>query len=169
MQSETSATALPNPDHVGVVVKDTDKTVEFLSSIGVGGPWKTFDFVQDKDILLAGEPFRLKIAFAKVGTTAFELLQPVEGNSVWAQFLKTNGEGIHHVAFSVANFDEWVSRVQSQGGRMITGGRALMKEEEDRITVVGSPEGNRWCYLDTKPGGMIIEFMDNLMGLAPVS
>jgi len=165
MQFTTGKLILPNPDHIGVVVRDADKTIMFLSSIGIPGPWRTFDFEQNKKVLLAGNPFRLKIAFAKVGPIILELLQPVDGDSVWAQFMKSNGEGIQHVAFSVADFDMWVSNIEKQGGKMITGGRSLMKQEGGKFTVVGSPEGNRWCYLDTKPGGMVIEFMDNMMGL----
>ena len=163
MQSDAGAVALPSSiHHIGVVVEDIDKTMEFLSSIWGLGPWQTFEYVQGKEGLLAGEPFRLKVAFVKVGPTQFELLQPVEGNSVWAQFLKTNGEGVHHVAFMVPNWDEMVSHVLGHGGRMIAGGRAEAKEEAGKIMVVGSATGMRWCYLDTKPGGIIVEFMDEL-------
>lgn len=138
--------ALPSPNHIGVVVEDTDKTTKFLSSVWGFGPWQTLDYRAHKDDMIVGEPFTLKIAFAKLGAVVLELLQPVKGDSIWAQALETKGEGVHHIAFSVSNWDEMVSKLQEQGGRMVVG--AIF-------------EGKRWCYFDTKPGGIIVEFMDN--------
>jgi len=146
MQSDTDTIALPSPNHIGVVVEDTDKTTKFLSSMWGLEPWQTLDYTAHKDDMIAGEPFTLKIAFTKLGSTILELLQPVEGDSIWAQALKTKGEGIHHIAFNVSNWDEMVSKLREQGGRMVVG--AIF-------------EGKRWCYFDTKPGGIIVEFMDN--------
>jgi len=146
MPSDTGAVALPSPNHIGVVVEDADKTAEFLSSIGIG-PWQTFEFSPIKDELLVGEPFTLKVTWARLGPgpIVVELLQPIEGRSLWSQFLETNGEGAHHIAFSVSNWDEMVSKLKQQGGKMVAGSIC---------------EGKRWCYFDTKPGGIIIELMD---------
>jgi len=138
--------ALPSPNHIGIVVKDADETTKFLSSMWGLGSWQTFEYSPHKDEMIVGEPFRLKIAFAKLGAVVLELLQPVKGDSIWAQALETKGEGVHHIAFSVSNWDEMVSKLQGQGGRMVVG--AIF-------------EGKRWCYFDTKPGGIIVEFMDN--------
>ncbi|MBA7507869.1 hypothetical protein ES706_06598 [subsurface metagenome] len=139
--------ALPSPNHIGVVVKDVDKTIKFLSSMCGLGPWTTFDYTAHKEDMIVGEPFALKITFTKLGPTVLELLEPVEGRSVWAQFIETNGEGIHHIAFSVSNWDEMVSKLQERGGKM--------------LVCALSSEGKRWCYFDTKPGGIVLELMDN--------
>jgi methylmalonyl-CoA/ethylmalonyl-CoA epimerase len=68
--------------------------------------------------LLVGEPFTLKVAWARLGTgpLVVELLQPVEGRLAYAQFLETKGEGVHHIAFSVSNWGEMVSKFREQGG-----------------------------------------------------
>ncbi len=91
------------PDHIGVVVKDADKTAEFLSSVWGIGPWRSMDYAPHKEDMIVGEPFALKAVFTKLGPTILELLQPVEGKSVWAEALETNGEGIHHMAFNVSD------------------------------------------------------------------
>jgi len=148
MPSDAGAVALPAAiDHIGVVVEDIDKTMEFLSSIWGLGPWQTMEYSPHKDEVLVGEPFRLKVAHAKLGPVALELLQPLEGRSIWSQFLEVKGEGIHHIAFSLSNYDEMVSKLQEQGCMMVAGA----------IT----PFGKRWSYFDTKPGGIIVEFMDS--------
>ena len=142
MQSNT--VALPSEiDHIGIVVKDVDKTIKFLSSIMGIESWKTRDFIQSKDEVLVGEPFRLKIIDAKLGATTLELIQPVEGRSYHSQVLETKGEGLDHIAFAISNYDEMVSKLQEQGHPMVVGGEW---------------HGIRWCYFGTKPGDIVVEF-----------
>ena len=143
--------ALFSLDHMGVVVKDVDETVEFLSSILGLGPWQIFETVEyykgemKMDELGVGAPFRLKLAFARLGTIVVELLQPLEGMSVYSQFLETKGEGVHHIAFDVSDFDAMASKLEEHGCRMVAGGFA---------------KGNRWAFFDTKRG-IIVEPLDN--------
>jgi len=144
MPSDAGAVALPaSIDHIGVVVEDIDKTMEFLSSIWGLGPWQTLEVSLGRDRLIVGEPFRQKLAWAKLGSTALELIQQIEGGGPWPEFLKTSGEGVHHIGFKLSNYDEMVSKLQQQGGKMVVG---------------GVYEGKRWCYFDIKPGGILVEF-----------
>ncbi len=136
----------PIPDHIGVVVKDADKTAEFLSSVWGFGPWQLIDYTPRKEDVIVGAPFTLKIRFTKLRTTILELIQPIEGESVWAKALETHGEGIQHIAFSIRNWDEMVSKFQQQGAEM--------------VAAAFTPDGKRWCYMDTKPGGIVFELMD---------
>ena len=145
MTLNVSVAALSNPHHIGVVVKDIDETTKFLSSMFGLGPWDISEYVPAKDEVIVGEPFRLKIAFAKLGETSLELLQPLEGRTIWSEFLETHGEGVHHVAFGISNWDEVVSQLQEQGSRMIAG---------------ATSEGIRFCYMDTGPAGIILELIE---------
>ncbi|MDQ1279557.1 MAG: methylmalonyl-CoA/ethylmalonyl-CoA epimerase [Thermoproteota archaeon] len=83
--------------HIGIVVRDIEKTAEFYSEkLGL-----TFNIrIMEHSGLLHGKPmkYKAKIAHAKIGSTTFELLQPMEGNSLFEEFLKKQGEGIHHIA-----------------------------------------------------------------------
>lgn len=145
MPLDTGAVDLTSPSHIGVMVKDVDKTIEFLSSVCGIGPWESAELSLDKDKLMMGEPCGLKEAHARLGSMLLELLQPAGGRSVWSEVLETKGEGIHHIAFDVPNWDEVVSKLQAQGGKMVAGGFLGKK---------------RWCYIDTKPGGIIVEVAD---------
>lgn len=131
--------------HVGIVVKDVDKTIKFLSSIWDIGPTQTIVYSPSKEELIVGEPFTAKIGYINLGTVTLELVQPLKGESLWSDFLKAKGEGIQHIAFVVSNYDEVVSKVQEQGNKMVVGG--VFK-------------GKRWCFFDTKPG-IVIEISDN--------
>ena len=142
MATDSSNIALPALDHLGVVVEDIDKTKEFLSRVLGLGPWQVIDYAPTKDELFVGEPFRLRIAVAGLASLVLELVQPMEGNSIWSEFLKSKGEGLHHIAFTVPNLDEMVQKMEEAGSR---------------VTASGSFKGKRWCYFETRPGGITIE------------
>lgn len=133
----------PSFSHVGAVVEDVNKTTEFLSSMLGFGPWQSLEYSPRKDELTAGEPFVVKFSFARLGPTLLELIQPLEGRSIFSQFLETKGEGLHHIAFSIPNWEETALKFQEQRGRMVAGGVC---------------NGKRWGYSDTNPGGIIVGF-----------
>jgi methylmalonyl-CoA/ethylmalonyl-CoA epimerase len=143
MSAQKDAVALPSPSHIGLVVKDLDKTTEFLSSLWGLGPWQPFEYAPSQEDLTVGKPFRQKIAHASLGSTVLEVVQHLEGGGPWRDFMETNGEGIHHIAFTLSNYDEMVTRLKAQGCKMVAGGFF---------------QGKRWCYFATEPGGMVIEF-----------
>ena len=132
--------------HIGVVVKDLDKTIDYYTSMWGLGPWQKLERSLTKEQLIAdavyNSPYVLKIGFAQWGSMKLELLQPVEGKSIWSDFLETSGEGIHHLCFDVSNWDEAVTQTKKQGARLLVGART--KEVS-------------WCYFETSPGGLIIE------------
>lgn len=142
MPPNKTALTLPSPSHIGVVVRDMDKTIEFLSSIFGLGPWQTIEFSPSQEELTVGKPFRQMVAHAKLGSTVLELVQQLEGGGPWPEFLESKGEGLHHIAFTVSNFDVMVARLQRQGFKMIAGGLY---------------QGKHWSYFATTPGGIVIE------------
>jgi methylmalonyl-CoA/ethylmalonyl-CoA epimerase len=140
MSPDTATLGLP--DHIGVVVKDVEKTAEFLSSTLGIGPWRISRNLSFKKMFV-GQPYSLHTAHANLGSVELELLQPLEEESLWGQFLKTRGEGLQHIAFKVSNWDEMVSKLKERA-TMVVGGV--------------NPYGKRWAYFETKPGGILVEF-----------
>lgn len=137
-----------------VIVDDAERYAENYRTI-LG-----FDVPGDYQITLAydhtqatyyGEPMnaRAKIISFMMGKVAFELLQPLDEGSVWMDYLKKNGPGIHHVAFNVprtapaaAFFADKGYRVTQQG--LFTGRSGL------------------YAYLDTdKDLGLTIELLEH--------
>ena len=123
MKSDTGAVTLPSADQVGVVVRDVDKTVEFLSSTFGIGPWRIMEVSRSEDEIRVGDgPYKLKLAFAQLGLFELELIQVLEGKTIWSDFLETKGEGLHHIGFHVPNMDELVSKMQQQGVGVLQSG-----------------------------------------------
>ena len=95
-------------DHIGHVVGDRDATIKSWSSLLGAGPWRT----RDADVL--------KLAWGKLGEAQVELLQPVEGTkSLWADFLNSRGEGLHHICVRVGDVEEGVAKLVAQGGELM--------------------------------------------------
>lgn len=131
---------------VGVVVRDMDKAIKRLSSLGIG-PFESRLLPPDREEWYRGKPHKgnVKISMAQVGDVQLELVQPVEGESVHKEFLDSKGEGIQHVMFAVKDFDKEVARLTKEGAIELL--RAKM------------PGGRGIAYFDLNVGGIIVELV----------
>jgi methylmalonyl-CoA/ethylmalonyl-CoA epimerase len=126
--------------HIGLVVKDIDKTVEVLSKVLGIGPWMNVPTKFNKEQMVEGKAHTNKVVLAKMdklglGQLTLTLLQPVTEGTIFNKFLKTKGEGIHHLGITVKNYNEVVSRIESFGYKKIMG--------------VNSPDGKGgWCHFN---------------------
>lgn len=143
---DKSGTAqLTNLSHVGIAVKNAEETVKWMSSVWNIGKPEVFDYWPKAEDIAFGEPFGARLVWIKFGPLTFELLEPLDDKSVWAQFIAEKGEGIHHVAFGVSNYEEMVAKFKTQGQRLLV----------DAVF-----EGCRWCYFEVSPGGAVIELRE---------
>lgn len=134
-------------DYINVIAEDLNKTSQFLfSALGIG-PWRTTKQLLEKDRLerVVGEPCSIKVAFAKLPPISLELIQPVAGKSFWSQLIETRGEGISHIGFSVANWEETRKKIEENGGRMLAS---------------GIQNGRHWSYFHTTPGGIVVNLRE---------
>jgi|SRR5271157_729502 len=95
---------------VAMVVKDLEKSMrEYTETMG-WGPWTIYEYKPPRlhDMVLRGasQKFTWIGAEAPVGETYIELLQPLEGRSVFREFLDQHGEGMHHIGYWAKTMDE---------------------------------------------------------------
>ncbi len=129
--------------HVGVVVRDMDKTVEYYQSLGIAteiGPERTEDN-KSLDARVYGKPAdpksKVKIRLVQIGPLALLLNQPVKGESRQKDFLASGGEGINHIAFTVDDLDSERTKLVEKG-----------------IPVMYEIKGN--TYFDTRKFGNVV-------------
>ena len=85
--------------HVGLVVKDIDKTIDYLESIGIG-PFKVDNGERKFTIQFKGElhgkpaEWETTISNAQLGDVQLELLEPPEVHKLSRS--PDYGEGLHH-------------------------------------------------------------------------
>ena len=58
---------------------------------------------------------QVNTAFFRQGETKIELLESAESGGVIARYIQKKGEGIHHLAFEVADIHAEMARLQSEG------------------------------------------------------
>lgn len=111
---------------VGLVVKDCMATMrKYVNDYGIG-PWAIYDFTPEvvQDMVIRGEPvkYAMRLAIATIGTFQIELIQPLDDKSIYSEFLKSHGDGVHHLLFDVDNFDQTVGFFQEKGFGILQGG-----------------------------------------------
>jgi methylmalonyl-CoA/ethylmalonyl-CoA epimerase len=134
--------------HIGVVVRDMDKTIERLEALGIG-PFKPRILPADAREKFRGKPFqpakRVAIQITRIGNMELELIQPVSGKSPHQEFLDKKGEGIQHLGFMVDNLEEDVKRLTAAGSSTI-----LTSQFKG---------GGGVAYLDLDAAGLIVELV----------
>lgn len=121
---------------VGIAVRDADTVVkEWASAFGFN-EWNERDFT---GVEADGSPWKNRLIITKLGSMAFEFMQPVQGRRTQAEFLDKHGDGIHHIAFRVADLAEATAKLSTRPGFK---------------PVVAHPD--RLSYIEI-PGGFIIE------------
>ena len=127
---------------VPVVVKDLKKTMENYHRVMGWGPWSVYE--HRPPVLhhteVRGKPVKYTMLGAEVHCDPidFEILQPLEGPSIYKEFLKEKGEGLHHV--SVVNPAEDVHRALAE-----------FKKAGIEVLMSGRLEGIEFYYMATDP------------------
>jgi methylmalonyl-CoA/ethylmalonyl-CoA epimerase len=138
---------LPPVHQLGYVVNDIEKACEYYESVFGTGPFSDVIEVDMNGAIFRGKPVNttIKVAFVQSGDVQIELIQPVEGENPYTEFLEERGEGIHHLAYQVEDMDAM---------------KTLFTEK------VGEPVFHRdmgimeFAYFDTSEvGGLMIEFL----------
>jgi methylmalonyl-CoA/ethylmalonyl-CoA epimerase len=137
--------------HVGVVVKDINKAIAYLESLGIGpfeGPMGQKTFAVSFKGELHGKPaeWTTTISNVRCGGVELELLEPTEGDQALREALDETGEGLHHIGFVTDNLDEEIANFKKNGVGIWTKGAA---------------EGGPFIYSDPTPvGGIALEFRE---------
>ncbi len=142
---------------VGVVVRDLDATMRGLSEVFGIGPFRVVHCPppeRQNQQYLRGSPvrFHTRQAFADLGGFELELIQPIEGTTIWSEFLEARGPGIHHIRFNTPDLEEVVAALAARG---------IGKTQEG----AGIRDGTYWANFDTEALlGFIIEIMKPMPG-----
>ena len=107
---------LPPVSQLGVVVREVGIAVERYSSIFGIGPFTVYEFTPEKH-WLREKPSHVRVKQGKAmwGPIELELIQTLEGESLFSEFLRIHGEGIHHLGFNTPNYDEMFQKFREAG------------------------------------------------------
>ncbi len=132
---------------VAFVVRDLDARLAHFNRLGIG-PWRVYTYAPPRlsDTRLRGVPtdYSMKVALAWTKDMNWELIQPLEGPSIYREFLRDHGEGLHHINVDCAErpIEEVIRRFSEQGWTPLMEGCFLgvqfvyFETEQDLSTIV---------------------------------
>lgn len=92
-------------EHIGIAVKDFKDALPLFE--------KLLNTLCYKTETVASE--NVNTAFFRQGDTKIELLESIATDGVIARFIEKKGEGIHHIAFEVADINVEMNRLKAEG------------------------------------------------------
>src|SRR5262249_25163154 len=124
---------------VGVIVHDLDRAVHtYADEYGIG-PWKIYEVNPEtaQNMTQDERPsgYAMRVALAMIGAVQWELIEPADEDSAYAEFLRTHGDGLQHGALEVDDSRETVDQLRRKGHRVLMGGQY---------------QGATWAYLSTQ-------------------
>ena len=94
-------------DHLGIAVPSLEAAVEAYRALGF-----------EVDAVHEVPTEKVRTAFLPVGESHLELLMPTDPTSTVARFLEKRS-GLHHVCVAVADIEEEMQRLKSQGAVLL--------------------------------------------------
>ena len=92
-------------EHIGIAVKSLTNSVPLFEKLLNSQCYKT-ELVETE---------KVNTAFFKTGETKVELLESTDPDGVVARFIAKKGEGLHHIAFEVADIEAEMERLKKEG------------------------------------------------------
>lgn len=100
---------LLNLDHVGIAVHDLDHALdEYREKYGITPLYR--ETVASQGV---------EEAMIPLGGSFIQLLQPLGPETPVGRFLAKKGEGVHHLAWTVADIDAALKHLKAQGARLV--------------------------------------------------
>ncbi len=92
-------------EHIGIAVKNLQNSNELFSTL-FGQSFYKIETVASESV---------STSFFQCGEAKIELLEATDADSAIAKFIEKRGEGIHHIAFEVADIQAEMQRLENEG------------------------------------------------------
>jgi len=121
-------------EHIGIAVKNIEESNALFARL-LGRQHYKIEEVPSEGV---------RTSFFEVSGVKIELLEATRPDSPIARFLEKKGEGIHHLAFEVANIRESIKEYREKGFDPI--GNDIKKGADNKMI----------CFLHPKTGGGVL-------------
>jgi len=92
-------------EHIGIAVKSLSVSIPLFERLLNSLCYKTEEVENEK----------VQTAFFRKGETKIELVESIDEEGLIARFIGKKGEGIHHIAFEVADIKAEIDRLKKEG------------------------------------------------------
>jgi hypothetical protein len=111
------------PNQLGYVYNNIEKYARIMESFLGASKFIIFEPLEI-DIVNRGikKKITVKSGFGKIFDTEIELIQPIEGNSIYTEFLNSGREGLHHISYKVENISSYINKFKKEGVQVLQWG-----------------------------------------------
>lgn len=96
-------------EHIGIAVRSLQEANKVYENLLGVPPYKT-EVVESEGV---------STSFFQCGETKIELLEATRPDSPIAKFIEKKGEGIHHIAYGVQDIKQEMTRLKTEGYRLL--------------------------------------------------
>jgi len=140
------------PFQIAFVVRDLERAIREFDALLAAGPWRGWVFgPQGQRREYRGRPAEWTLRLAlNTRSPQYEIIQPLEGPSVHADWLEEHGEGFHHVGYVVESLQQTTAEMEAAGHPAIA-----------RIHSFGAEGDGAAAYFDTAAAlGFLVEAVE---------
>lgn len=95
--------------HIGIAVRDLDAAIAlYREQFGVT-EWERISLPER----------HMNVAVCRIGDTMLEFIMPTSDDAAFAKYLREKGEGMHHIAYEVAEVEGALRTVERSGLRLV--------------------------------------------------
>jgi len=128
-------------EHIGIAVADLDEANSLYEKL-LGVPSYKTETVASEGV---------KTSFFKVGDSKIELLEATNPESPIAKFIAKKGQGMHHIAFEVADIKSEMMRLEKEGFTILN--KEPKRGADNKLVAFVHPKNT---------AGVLIELCQNL-------
>ena len=146
---------------VGLIVEDLDWAIEHYWRVFGIGPWHIYTYGKPlvKRMTYRGRPadYRMRVALSWLGPLRLELIEMLEGDTIYAEFVAEHGYGVHHLGVLVDDMEAALAKAETAGLTMTMDGAGF-----------GLDGDGHYAYLDTEDRlGTTFELIERPKGRLP--
>ncbi len=116
-------------EHIGIAVKNLEFSNDLFTKLLGTAPYKQ-EGVESEGVMTS---------FFQTGQTKIELLEATNPESPIAKFIEKKGEGIHHIAFEVADILSEMERLKNEGFTLLN--EVPKKGADNKLVCFLHPKG----------------------------
>ncbi|UCC64741.1 MAG: VOC family protein [Anaerolineae bacterium] len=146
---------------IAIIVEDLEAAVEnYWRMFGIGD-WHFYTYGRPllTEMTYGGQPgeYKMRVALSYLGPMRIELIEMVEGDTVYADFVEEHGYGVHHFGVLVEDMEEAIAQAKAAGLKVTMEGAGFGRDGD-----------GHYAYLDTEDKiGVTIELIERPRGRVP--
>lgn len=123
-------------EHIGIAVKDLEASNALFTKLFNRPPYK-LEVVESEGV---------STSFFQMGESKIELLEAANENSTIAKFIEKRGEGIHHIAYDVADIRAEMERLKNEGFQLLN--EEPKKGADNKLVCFLHPKGTNGVLVE---------------------